>query len=71
MPIEVRKKEGEPLNALLFRFNKRIKWSGVLKEAKKRRFHKRLTNRNKRRSSAIYRTVKQKEVARFNKYGHL
>ena len=67
--IEVRKKEGESANALLFRFSKRVKRSGVLKEVNKRRFHARSENRVKRRFSAIHREGKRVEVERMRKLG--
>lgn len=69
MAIEVRKKKGENVNSLLFRFNKRIKQSGVLKEVKKRRFKSREVNRNKKRASALYRSNRQEEIAKSKKYG--
>jgi len=67
--IEVRKKEGESATALLFRFSKRMKRSGVLKEAKKRRFRDRAVSRVKRRLSAKHRDDKKKEVERMKKLG--
>ncbi|RJP45749.1 30S ribosomal protein S21 [Candidatus Parcubacteria bacterium] len=69
--IEVKKKEGESANALLFRFSKRVKRSGVLREANKRRFRDRTANRRKRRLSAIHRETKRKEVERLRKLGLL
>jgi len=69
MVIEVRRKEGETLGALLYRFSKRVKHSGILKEAKNRRFHFRNVNRNKRRLSAIYRARKAEALRRERKYG--
>ncbi len=69
MAIEVRKKKGENVNSLIFRFNKRVKQSGVLKETKKRRFKSRDVNKNKKRSSALYRSKRQEEIARLKKYG--
>ena len=42
-----------------------------LKEAKKRRFHKRGVNRNKRRSSTIYRLRKAEDFSRLKKYGQV
>ncbi len=69
MVIEVKRKEGETLSAFLYRFSKRVKWSGILKEAKSRRFRDRNVNRNKRRLSAIYRTRKAEAVRRERKYG--
>lgn len=67
--IEIRKKEGETVGSFLFRFNKRIKQSGVLKEKRKRRYTKRNQNRNKRRGSALYRAEKEVQLTRERKYG--
>ena len=69
MTIEVKRKEGESPNALLFRFTKRVKRSGVLREANKRRFRHRATNRMKRRLSALHRDEKKKELERLKKLG--
>jgi len=67
--VKVVKKEGEPANALIFRFSKKIKQSGVLKEAKKRRFASRPQNRNKKRKSALHRENKKEEIKRLRKLG--
>ena len=69
MPIDVKKKEGESPNALLFRFTRRIKRSGVLKEKNKRRFTTRKPNKTARRNSAIHRAGKRTEIARAKKLG--
>jgi ribosomal protein S21 len=71
MGIEVRKKEGETASSLLFRFTKKVRQSGVLAEARKRRFKDRRINRNKRRVSAIYRAAKRAEMERLKKLGLL
>jgi len=71
MPIEVKKKSGESASSLLYNFTKRIKRSGVLKEARKRRFHKRRVSRLKRRFSAIHRENKRKEINEARKLGIL
>ena len=71
MPIEVNKKEGENVGSFLYRFNKRIKQSGILKEARKRRFKQREENRGKRRKAALYRKGKEVEMERKKKLGHL
>lgn len=68
--IDLKKKEGESVNAFLFRFNKKVKQSGVLKEVKKRRFTNRSQNRNKRRSAALYRETKKKKLEQEKKYGY-
>lgn len=67
--ITVRKKEGESPSVLFFRFSKKIKQSGVLKEAKKRRFHHRSVNRRKRRLSAQHRDARRATIARERKLG--
>lgn len=69
MAIEVRKRDGDSANAILFNFTKRMKRSGVLKEVRKRKYHKRAISRVKRRSSALHREAKQKDVERQRKLG--
>lgn len=69
MAIEVRKKEGESASGLMYRFTKKVQQSGVLKEAKKRRFHKRGMSGLKRKLSAIHRDAKKKEMERMKKLG--
>ena len=70
MAIEIKKREGESVSSMLYRFKKRVKQSGILKEAKKRRFYGRSENRVARRRSALYRTARRTEIARARKYGH-
>ncbi|MFH0712619.1 MAG: 30S ribosomal protein S21 [Candidatus Jorgensenbacteria bacterium] len=70
MAINIKKRENENSSSLLFRFQKRVKQSGVMREARKRRFHSRNVNRIKRRTSAIYRANKDLEITRERKYGH-
>jgi len=67
--IEVKKKEGESVNAFLFRFTKKIQQSGVLKESKKRRFAKRAENKHGRKRSAMYRSERKKEVEHARRLG--
>jgi ribosomal protein S21 len=67
--LEVRKKEGESSSALLFRFTKKVKRSGILKEVKKRRFKNRPASRRKRRLSARHREEKKTEIERLRKLG--
>jgi ribosomal protein S21 len=54
---------------MLFRFSKRVKQSGVLTEARKRRFHGRVKNRRKVRIAAQYREAKKAEVIRLRRLG--
>lgn len=69
--IEVKKKEGESSSGLLFRFSKKVRQSGVMKEVRKRRFRARPVNRRKRRLGAQHRTAKKAETARQKKLGLL
>ncbi|MEK7110746.1 MAG: 30S ribosomal protein S21 [Patescibacteria group bacterium] len=67
--IEIKKKEGESASALMFRFSKKVRQSGLVTEVRRRRFKKRPENKNKRRLSALYRAGKKVETARLKKLG--
>lgn len=69
MAIEVRKRDGDSPNAILFNFTKRIKRSGVLREVRKRKYYARPESRIKRRTSAIHREGKHQDVERQKKLG--
>ena len=69
--MELRKKEGENLSGLLYRFNKKMQHSGILKEAKKRRFYKRVINRGKIKAAALYRLARMKEIQKAKKTGFM
>lgn len=69
MAIKVRKREGESVNTLLYRFNKRIQQSGLVREVRKRQFRKRAENRRKRKDSALYRKAKEVTLAHDRKLG--
>lgn len=71
MGIVVKKKEGESVNSVIYRFTKKIRQSGVLKESKKRRFHDRTLNKTKIRLGASYRTRKKEEMDGARKAGLL
>ncbi|MCL5016241.1 MAG: 30S ribosomal protein S21 [Patescibacteria group bacterium] len=67
--IIVRRKEGEQASSLVYRFTKKVKQSGVLLEAKRRRFSERQPNRAKRRLSAIHRSRRSEETGRARPFG--
>jgi len=67
--ISVRKREGESANSLMYRFNKKIKQSGLVKEVRKRRFTVRDKSRLKLKLSALHREEQKKEYARKKKLG--
>ena len=69
MTVEIKKKEGETTASLLYRFSKRVKQSGILLEAKKRRFRRRFPNKRKIKESALHRLKKKNEFKRVQKLG--
>jgi ribosomal protein S21 len=71
MAIEIKKKDGDNPNTLLFNFTKKVKRSGILREMRKRKYHARPISRLKRRLSAIHRDDKKKELDRMKKLGLL
>ena len=70
MAIEVKRREGETINSVLFRFNKRVQHSGIVKEARKRQFAKRRANRRRVRLAALYRISQQDRLNRAKKLGY-
>lgn len=67
--ISIKRKEGESPNSLIYRFTKKVQQSGVLYEAKSRRFKKRVPNRNRRRRSALHRVRRSAEIEKAKKLG--
>lgn len=69
MAISIKKRDGESASSLIYRFSKRVQQSGVLKEARARRFNKRVANKRGRRVSALERERKQAEIKQKRKLG--
>lgn len=69
MALEVRRREGESAASLIYRFTKRTQQSGILREAKKRRFRARPMNRLKVKRSALHRVKKRAEFERAKRMG--
>lgn len=67
--VTVKKREGEPPNALIFRFTKKVRRSGTIIETRRRRFGGRPVSRRKRKLSAIFKDKKKKEMAKQKKFG--
>ena len=67
--MHIKKRENESSSSLLFRFNKRVKQSGLLKEARKRRFTTRPVTKRARLNSALNREEKKVEHAKKRKMG--
>jgi small subunit ribosomal protein S21 len=65
----IKRKDGESISSLLYRFTKGVQRSGVLREAKKRQHHSRPISRIKRKLSALHRETKKQERERNRKLG--
>jgi ribosomal protein S21 len=69
MPLETKKKEKESTQGLIRRFSKGIKKSGILKEARKRRFFKKPLSDRAKKEAAIRRNRLREEYNRKEKLG--
>ena len=71
MPITVKKRKGENLNSFLSRTFKVIKKSGILLEARKRKFYTSKPSKRTEKSSALHKKKVLQEVERKRKKGIL
>lgn len=69
MAILVKKREGESTGSIIYRFTRRVRQSGVLREARKRRFKDRPVSRVKRKTSAVYKEKMRQERVKAKKLG--
>ena len=69
--IQVKRKEHETAAALLRRFTRKVQQSGVLLDARKRRFFVRASTRGLMREQALRRTRIRKEREQLVKLGKL
>lgn len=67
--VYVIKKENETSSALVRRFMQRVQASGVLREAKKKKFFRGTENRNMRRQAAVERAKKTETYLKLWKMG--
>lgn len=66
--ITVTKGEGESSENLVRRFGRRVVQSGVIREAKGQRYHRKGINKNQRRKNALVaREYRAKRAASFSK----
>jgi len=70
MSVKVNKRKGENFNSLMYRFNRKIRRSGILREARSRTFYQKSLNKNQRRKEALYRRKKDREIEELKRYGH-
>ena len=67
--MEIKRREGETTSAFLYRFSKKVQQSGILREAKKRKYKRRPESKSKKRLSALHREQKRKEIEKAKKMG--
>lgn len=67
--VHIVKKDQETSAALVRRFTQRVQASGVLKEAKKKRFRGKDVSRNLRRKAALQRNIERLHYAKLWKLG--
>ena len=71
MPLKVKKQFRETSQSLTYRFSKKIRRSGILLEARKRRFKKKEKSSQLTKRSALRREQKKKEYKKLKKLGKL
>jgi len=71
MAILINKKEGESTSSLVYRFVKKVRQGGVLRELKKRRFSSRKPNVTSVKKSRLYKIKRTAEMEKARKLGAL
>ncbi len=69
--MKVQKQTRENSQSLVYRFTKAIQKSGILIEARKRKFFERPKSKNLKKRGALIRIEKKKEFERAKKLGRL
>jgi hypothetical protein len=69
MALEVTKKERESSQGLVRRFSKRVKQSGILRRARKKKYKQRKKSRQLKNRAALRREEKKKEYQKKKKLG--
>jgi len=68
-PLKVKKYPKESSHSIVARFTQKLKRSGILLEARKKRFRQRSKSRQMKKYSAIFRHQKKKEFEKMKKSG--
>ncbi|MFA5086913.1 MAG: hypothetical protein WC470_01260 [Candidatus Paceibacterota bacterium] len=67
--MKIQKQQRETSQSLVYRFTKAVQKSGVLIEARKRKFAKREKSENLQQRAALVREAKKKEFLKLKKLG--
>lgn len=71
MSLEAQKQERENSQSLIRRFRKKVQQSGILKVARKNRFHHPLKSKPMKKKAALRREILKKEYKKLEKMGLL
>lgn len=71
MPLKAEKQNKESTQSLIRRFSRKMKKSGILLEARKKRFVKREKSSQLKKRTALRRNELQKKYEELNKLGRL
>ncbi len=71
MPLEVKKKEKESSQSLIRRFSKGIKKSGLLRRARKTRYHERKKSEQMKKRSALKKEELREKYRKMKKLGKM
>lgn len=69
--IKVEKDKYESVQSLLYRFSRAVQKSGILIEAKKKRFREKQKSKDLRKKAALLRIKKNKEYEKLKKLGKI
>lgn len=69
MPLEIKRKEKESVQSLIYRFKRGAQESGILVRAKQNNFHKRQESDLAKKKHALRRIEIEKEYKRLRKLG--
>jgi hypothetical protein len=71
MALEIRKKEKETTQSLIYRFTKSVQQSGILLRAREVQFKKKEKSEDMKREAALRREMLRKEYEKLKKLGKI
>ncbi len=71
MPLIVKRRTKENNSRLVHRFNREVRKSGIINEARKRRFYQKPLNDTAKKKKALRKKELKEEYERKRKYGEL
>jgi len=71
MPLVTKRRSNENNSRVVRRFNREVRKSGIINEARNRRFHKRPLNQNAKKGKALRKKELTEEYKRKRKFGEI